>query len=118
RSLPHFANHAADRVRGDLLSAAIGLAALVFGLKLLSVLWLTRWPQRLGFAFTSALLPFLLYYSLHGALHRVPFLLISAALIVGVAVICRVVVYRAGPSWFNRWEPFAADVFSTAILLP
>ncbi len=118
RPLPDFASHVADRVQRDLFYAAIAFAAIVFGLKLLSVWWMIRWPQRLAFAFASALLPFFLYYALHGALRAVPFLLIGAALIVAVAVLSRLLAYRAGPSWYNRWEPFAADVLSTVILLP
>ena len=98
RALPDFINHAADRVRQDLLYAALGFAAIVFGLKLLSVLWMTRWRLRLALALTSAFLPFLLYYSLHRALRAVPFLLTGAVLIVGVAVLCRFLAYRAGPS--------------------
>src|SRR4029077_19735343 len=44
--------------------------------------------------------------------------LTGTVVIVAVAVLCRFLAYRAGPRWYNRWEPFGADVLSTAILLP
>ena len=42
----------------------------------------------------------------------------AAAVLFGVAILCRVIVYRRGAKWHQRWEPFAADVASALILLP
>jgi hypothetical protein len=39
-------------------------------------------------------------------------------IMIAVAVLLRVFVYRRGSRWYHRWEPFVVDVASVAILLP
>jgi hypothetical protein len=118
RGLLPFFKDSLLKFQQDLLRLAVVLGALVVLLKFLTVLWLKRWATRLLVTPIPVLLAFALYFNLPDAWPAGRVLLVAAALIAGVAVAFRLFVYRVGQKWYQRWEPFAADLASIVILLP
>ncbi len=106
------------KLRSDLLRLALLLAAAVLLLKFLSVLWLRGWVARLLLAVVPAVLPFILYFRLHETWSTGKFLLVSAGILLAVALMFRVFVYGRAGKWYQRWEPFASDLTSAIILVP
>ncbi len=97
---------------GDLLRIALAVAIVILILKLLSVLWLWRSPLFLLLPVIPAAVPFAIYFQFRQTL------LAGALILVAIAILLRIFVYRRGEHWYHRWEPFAVDLASVAILLP
>ena len=98
-------------LHGDLLRIAFAIATVILILKLISVLWVRNWSVLLLAAIPAAA-PLVLYFQFR------PALLVGTLIIVAIAILLRVFVYRRGERWYQRWEPFAVDVASVAVLLP
>src|SRR5262245_48801690 len=112
RPLPAYAQDVIQRLRTDLLVGAMVLGGVIFGLKLLSVMWTPRWPVRLTLAAAAAALPFIVYSLMNAAVSPARQLLWGVGLVLAFGLILSVFVYRKAPKWYNRLEPMAADVFA------